>query len=208
MFLPIKLAMRALGLVVLAIAIYLGATAVQIVLTSRQSSTETAQAVIVMGSAQYDGKPSPDLKARLKEALVLWRSKRAPMVAVTGGKMSGDRFTEAEVSAAWLEARGVPKSALLIGGGSDSYQNISSVAEPLKARGANKVLVVTDPFHEHRSMAIAGSFGLVAAPSPATSSPITGIATIPYFAKETLAVAVGRLIGYGTLSSTEHPAGG
>ena len=208
MLFPIKLAIKAVAVVILAVVLYLGVTGVQVFLTSRQSSTQSAQAIIVMGSAEYDGHPSPDLRARLSHALELYRAGRAPLVAVTGGKIAGDLYTEAGVSAAWLSARGVPTSALIIGGGSDSYENISSVAEPLKARGVSTVLIVTDPFHEDRSMAIAGTFGFQAYPSPTTTSPITGLATVPYFAKETVAVAFGRIVGYGLLSNTAHPSTG
>ena len=208
MLLPLKLAIKAMAIGVLAIALYLGVTGVQVFLTSRQSSTQSAQAIIVMGSAEYDGHPSPDLRARLTQALQLYHSGRAPLVAVTGGKIAGDVYTEAGVSATWLAARGVPTSALIVGCGSDSYENISSVADPLKARGVSTVLIVTDPFHEDRSMAIAGTFGFQAHPSPTTTSPITGLAIVPYFAKETVAVAFGRIVGYGLLSNTAHPSTG
>ncbi len=204
----VKLAVKAMAFVLLALVVYLGVTAVQIYLTSRQSSNQPAQAIIVMGSAEYDGRPSPDLKARLSEALDLYRSGRAPLVAVTGGRIAGDLYTEAGVSATWLEHRGVPPSALVVGGGADSYENIGSIADPLKARGVSTVLMVTDPFHEDRSMAIAGTFGFEAMSSPTTTSPITGLATVPYFAKETVAVAFGRIVGYGLLSNTAHPAAG
>jgi uncharacterized SAM-binding protein YcdF (DUF218 family) len=203
-----KMAIKVMAIGVLALAVYLGVTGVQVYLTSRQSSNQPAQAIVVMGSAEYDGRPSPDLRARLSEALFLYRSGRAPVVAVTGGKIAGDTYTEAGVSATWLAKRGVPTSALVIGGGADSYENISSVADPLKARGVSTVLMVTDPFHEDRSMAIAGTFGFDAMPSPTTTSPITGFSTIPYFAKETVAVAFGRIVGYGLLSNTAHPAAG
>ena len=83
MLLPLKLAIKAMVIGVLALAIYLGVTGVQVYLTSRQSSNQPAQAIVVMGSAEYDGRPSPDLRARLSEALYLYRSGRAPVVAVT-----------------------------------------------------------------------------------------------------------------------------
>jgi uncharacterized SAM-binding protein YcdF (DUF218 family) len=187
------------------VVLYFGVTAVQVLLTSRQRAESPAGAILVFGTAEYDGVPSPDLRARLDEALALYRNDRARVVAVTGGRLAGDLYTEAEVSASYLRARGVPKSALIVGRGLDSYENVRSVAGPLQARGLRKILSVTDPFHEDRAMAIASSFGLSPAPDPTEDSPIRGWSTVPYFARETMAVGLGRLIGYGRLSQLLHP---
>jgi uncharacterized SAM-binding protein YcdF (DUF218 family) len=203
--LPIKIAIRVMAIAAVVVVGYFGVTAVQVWLTSRAHSSVTADAILVMGSAEYDGQPSPDLRARLNEALALFEQRRARIIAVTGSKEAGDAFTEAGVSAAFLHANGVPRGAIVVGGGSDSYENVSSVAPELKARGVVTVLVVTDPFHEDRSMAIASTFGFTPYPSPTTTSPITGWSTVPYFAKETLAVAAGRVVGYGVLSNAAHP---
>jgi uncharacterized SAM-binding protein YcdF (DUF218 family) len=205
MLLPIKLAIRAMALSLALIIGYLGVTGMQVWMTSRQRSTVKADAIIVFGSAEYDGRPSPDLEARLEEALALYQAGRAPVIAVTGSKLAGDTHTEAGVSAATLEARGVPASAIVVGGGSDTYENVDSVAAQLKERGVETVLVVTDPFHEDRAMAIVSTFGLSPSPDPTTDSPITRWGTLPYFVKETFAVAAGRIFGYGLLSSLAHP---
>ena len=205
MFFPIKLAIRIMALSLAVIIAYLAVTGAQVWLTSRERSTAKADAIIVFGSAEYDGRPSPDLKARLDEALALYRADRAPVVAVTGSKLAGDSYTEAGVSAAYLRARGVPASAIVTGGGSDTYENMGSVAPQLRARGVRTVLVVTDPFHEDRAMAIASTFGFEPSADPTSSSPISGWGTLPYFAKETVAVAAGRIVGYGLLSSIAHP---
>lgn len=194
-----------MALCVVIIAGYLGVTGVQVWLTSREQSTASADAILVMGSAEYDGTPSPDLDARLAQALALFAAKRAPLIAVTGGKEVGDTHTEAGVSAAWLEVRGVPAGDIIVGSGSDSYQNVASVAPSLKARGVVSLLVVTDPFHEDRAMAIASTFGFTPAPTPTEHSPLQGSGTLSYFLKETVAVAAGRIIGYGTLSNADHP---
>jgi len=202
---PVKIAIKAIALILAITLVYLGVTGVQVFLTSRQSSTAPANAIVVLGSAEYNGAPSPDLKARLDEALVLFETRRAPIIAVTGGRFAGDRFTEGGVSATYLRLHGVPVSALIVGSGSDTYENVSSVAPPLKARGVQSVLCVTDPFHEDRSMAILSTFGFSPLPAPTSSSPISGWGALPYFLKETVAVAAGRIVGYGTLSSISHP---
>jgi uncharacterized SAM-binding protein YcdF (DUF218 family) len=204
---PLKIALKVMTALLAVIVVYLAVTASQIWLTSRKQSSLPADAVIVLGSAQYDGVPSPDLQARLDQAAATFTSGQSRLIAVSGGRFAGDRFSEAEVSASYLEAHHIPASAIVQGGGADTYQNVSSVAPQLKARGVTSVLVVTDPFHEARSMAIASTFGFTPRPDPTATSPITGWATVPFFAKETLAVAAGRIIGYGRLSGVSHPGG-
>lgn len=182
-----------------AVVVYLGVTAVQVWLTSRHSDPRPAQAIVVMGAAQYNGAPSPDLAARLREALTLYRRGLAPLVVATGYKEKGDIYTEAQASQMWLAARGVPASAVAEIGGSDSWSSLSQAATLLHRRSLDRVLIVTDGFHEDRSLAIAADVGLEAWPVPTTSSPITGWSAVPYFAKETIGVAVGRIIGYSHL---------
>ena len=73
-------------------------------------------------------------------------------------------------------------------------------APALLARGDRTVLIASDPFHEARCLAIASSLGLTAYPTPTRTSPIKGFSTIPYFAKETVGMAIGRIIGFNRLS--------
>ncbi len=190
---------RILVLSAVLLVAYLAVTAVQVWLTARRSEARQAQAVVVMGAAQYNGVPSPDLAARLEDAAALWRRGLAPVIVVTGYKEPGDHYTEAEASAAWLIARGVPASDIVEVGGTDSWQELSDGARTLRRRGLDNVLLATDGFHEARSLAIATDVGLVASPVPATKSPIKGWAKLPYFAKETVGVALGRVIGYAPL---------
>ena len=87
---------------------YYAITLFQVWSTGRSDYDGPADAIVVMGAAQYDGRPSPQLAARLDHVVELWPQGPAPLVVVTGGKRPGDRFTEAEASAAYLEERGVP----------------------------------------------------------------------------------------------------
>jgi len=187
---------------------YLAVTAVHVWLTSRHSEARPAQAVVVMGAAQYNGVPSPDLAARLADAQGLWHRNLAPLVVVTGYKEPGDRYTEAEASYRWLVAHGVRASDIVEVGGNDSWANLSDAASALHTRGLDQVLIVTDGFHEDRSLAIASDVGLQAWPVPASSSPISGWSAVPYFAKETLGVAVGRVVGYSRLHDLGSSAAG
>jgi len=192
--------LRFFVLLITAIVLYFVVTGVQVWLTSRQSSSEHASAIVVMGAAQYNGVPSPDLRSRLTEALSLYRRGLAPVIVVTGYKKVGDRYTEAQAGARFLEDHGVPASAVLEAGGSDSYENLADADVVLRPRGASSVLIATDPFHEDRSMAIASGMGLMAYPTPTRTSPITGFSTAPYFLKEAIAVGLGRVVGYRELS--------
>jgi uncharacterized SAM-binding protein YcdF (DUF218 family) len=199
LFGPIKLALRVIALLFAAIFLYFVVTLVQVWLTSMQYDPHDAGAILVMGAAQYNGVPSPDLRARLNEALTLFNKGDAKLIMVTGGKEAGDVYTESQSGARYLEDRGVPAPDILQAGGHDSYQNISEAAPQLVARGVSTVLVTTDPFHEYRSMAITSSFKLVPSPAPTQSSPISGWSTFPYFLKEAVGVGFGRVIGYNHL---------
>lgn len=183
-----------------AVLVYLGVTATQVWLMSRRDEARPAQAIVVMGAAEYDGSPSPDLASRLNHALGLWKQGLAPRVMVTGGGEPGDRFTEAEVSAGYLERRGLPHGAVQQVGGRTTWESLSQASTLLRSQGVERVLLVSDPFHSARISDIAGSLGLTAYPSPTRTSPIQGFATVPFFAKETVGVAVGRVIGFGHLS--------
>jgi uncharacterized SAM-binding protein YcdF (DUF218 family) len=197
-----RLAFRLARWLVAAVVVYLAVTAVQVWRTGQRYDPVTAGAIVVMGAAQYDGVPSPDLKARLDEASLLWHQGYAPTVVVTGSKQTGDAFTEAEASARYLEvAEHVPARAIVQVGGRNSWQNLALATAVLEARGVTTVLVVTDPFHEARCLGIASTLGLTPSPTPTRTSPIHGIATVPYYAKETVGVALGRIIGYDRLGS-------
>ncbi len=196
---PVRWALRLAALLVIAVAVYFGVTLVQVWLTSKQYAPRPADAIVVMGAAQYNGVPSPDLQARLDEALSLYREGYAPLIVVTGSKQKGDVYTEAQAGARYLEAHGVPAHANVQAGGNDSWSNLTDAAAQLKGRGVHSVLMVTDPFHEDRSMAIASTLGFQPYATPTHTSPISGLASAPYFVKEGLGVGLGRIIGFQNL---------
>jgi uncharacterized SAM-binding protein YcdF (DUF218 family) len=197
---PFKLVLRIVSAIVSLVVIYFAVTFVQIWLTGHEHSTSHAQAVLVFGTTEDNGTPSPELRARLDQALVLWHKGRAPWIAVTGGKRPGDHFTEAGASATYLESHGVPASKILRGAGTNTWQNVATVLPKLTSHGIKTVLTVTDPFHEDRAMAIASSQGLVPYPSPVRNSPTVKHSLWKYYAKETVEVGIGRIIGYGRFS--------
>lgn len=202
LFGPLRLALRIVGFIALALLGYFAVTLVQVWLTSREYDPHPAAAIIVMGAAQYNGNPSPDLRARLNEALTLFHSGFANLIVLTGSKEKGDTYTEAQSGARYLESRKVspvPIDDILQAGGNDSYENVADAVRLLRARHDTTVLMTTDPFHEDRSMAIASALGLHVSPTPTQTSPISGWATVPYFLKEAVGVGLGRVIGFNHL---------
>jgi uncharacterized SAM-binding protein YcdF (DUF218 family) len=190
-----------LVLVVGALGAYYAVSFWQVRSTGRTDQARPVDAVVVMGAAQYDGTPSPQLAARLDHVVDLYEQGLAPLVIATGGNQPGDRFTEAEASAAYLSARGVPDSAILLeNSGSNTYESLDSVAEMMSARGLDQVLIVTDPYHALRSRLIAEEVGLDAYVSPTPSSVVSGWSSMRRRLAEAAGVAVGRVIGFERLS--------
>jgi len=194
-----RILLRLLRYLPVVVVAYLGVTAFQVWRTGQRYEPRAAGAIVVMGAAQYDGVPSPDLRARLEQAALLWHRHYSSTIMVTGSKEPGDTYTEAQASARYLVSVGIPPSDVLQAGGRNSWDNLAGAAPALIARGDTTVLVVTDKFHESRSLAIASSVGLTPFPTPTQYSPISGLAAVPYYAKETVGVAVGRIIGFDNL---------
>lgn len=135
---------------------------------SHVDEMEPAQAIVVLGAAQYDGRPSPVLRARLAHAYYLWSQGMAPCIITTGGKEPGDAYTEAGVGRAYLESRGVPSRELLEeDSGRTTYESIRNVAALARPRGIRTLLLVSDPLDSARVQQIALGFGFAqAATSP------------------------------------------
>lgn len=201
---PVRWGVKVLLLLVAGLVLYYVVTLVQVWLTSRRYEPVHAQAIVVMGAAQYNGVPSPDLAARLDQALVLFREGYAHLIVCTGYKEPGDNYTEAESERTYLIGKGVRPTDILVAGGRDTWANLALAADELRPRGDSDVLIVTDPFHEARSMAVATDVGLTPHPTPTQVSPINGAAVIPYFLSTAAAVAAGRIVGFQRL----HTLGG
>lgn len=193
---------RLLRLVALAVAVlvaYFGATFVQVYRSSRHDGATQADAIIVLGAAQYNGRPSPVLRNRLDHALELYRDDLAPTIVLTGGRKEGDVFTEATAGYNYLRNQGVPDEALLKEvDGTSSWESLSASARFLIQRGQTKVVLVTDGYHAMRVGSIADDLGLDASVSPIDSRE-SRAAELRHLARETLAVGVGRVIGYDRL---------
>ena len=183
-------------LVILALGLaYVSVTFVQVWLASRRDAARSADAIVVLGAAQYDCVPSPVLEKRLDHALDLYEDGVAPRIVVTGGKRAGDRCTEAEAGALYLLDHGVPDENILREvKGTNTWESIAASAAFLGERGYDRVVLVTDDYHALRVRAIADELGLEPVVSPVGDS-----ATLRELAKETGAVAVGRVVGFRRL---------
>lgn len=192
-----RLLIKIVAAALVALMVYLGVTFVQVWRAAGRDAARPAQAIVVFGAAQYNGRPSPVLAARLDHAVTLYRRKLAPVIVVTGGGQPGDRFTEATASADYLLRRGIPDANVLREvSGTSSWQSLAAAASFLADRGIKEVILVSDPFHSLRIRAMASELGLDGYPSPTRTSPIRGLSELQYMARETAAVAAGRIIGF------------
>lgn len=189
--------MRAVALLLVAVLLFLGVTFVHVWQASRRDGAREGDAIVVFGAAQYNGRPSAVLRARLDHAASLYERGLARVVVVTGGRQAGDSQTEAGASAAYLQEKGVPQSAILWEPyGRNSWQQLASAAGILRQRDLERVVLVTDPFHAERVHEMAEELGLDATVSPTRTSPISGVTELRHLVKETAAVAVGRVVGF------------
>jgi uncharacterized SAM-binding protein YcdF (DUF218 family) len=189
-----------ISVLVLAGFMYVCLNIVQVWSVGRSSGAREVDAIVVMGVAQYDGRPSPQLQARLDHVLTLWKEGVAKLVVTTGGNQPGDRFTEARASADYLVAGGIPESAISMEDiGATTLQSLQGVAEILHSRGLSSVEIVTDPYHALRSRLIAQDLGLTAYVSPTEHSAVTGGAEKRRMINEGLGLALAHVIGFQTL---------
>ena len=176
---------------------YLISLAVRIALDGRRDEQRPADAIIVLGAAQANGRPMPVLRARLDHALALYRDGLAPYLVFTGGKRPGDRFTEAETGRIYARARGAPESAMFIeNSGRTTWQSMQAAAEIVRAERLRTAILVSDPYHAFRLRRMARDLGLRAYVSPAADSPIRSFShRARYILREMATYTIYRLVG-------------
>jgi uncharacterized SAM-binding protein YcdF (DUF218 family) len=134
--------------------------AIRIWQQSHHDEQHTADAIVVLGAAQYNGDPSPVFRARLNHAAFLYELGMSPKVIVTGGKLPGDNFTEAEAGNNYLASeKGVPTEAISEVQGNTTWESLQQVADVAGDQGVDSVLLVSDPLHSYRLKKMANDLG-------------------------------------------------
>jgi len=168
-----------------------------VLLWGTRDGARPSDAIVVLGAAQYAGRPSPVLKARLDHALGLWNRGLAHHVILTGGKGTGDTTTEAAVGRNYMLKHGVPDSAVLMENeGRSTAESLGGVVELVHGAHIGDVILVSDPFHMMRLQILSWRLRLDAVPSPTKSSPISAnrMESIGYILSESIKVPLTALI--------------
>ena len=166
---------RALGAILLAIVLIAAgwaAVVVAVAVHGARDQATGADAIVVLGAAQYNGRPSPVFRARLDHAATLYQRAFAPVVLVTGGVGAHDTLNEANVGRDYLVRLGLPSETVVPLAGEDTYASLSEVQRWFDGRTSRRVLLVSDGFHMLRLQIIASRLGLMPFTSPAPGSPI------------------------------------
>ena len=189
---------RVFGAAVLAAVLLVASTALAIWWTARHDARPASDAIVVLGSAQYNGVPSSIFEARLEHALSLWEEGVAPVVVTVGGKAAGDQFTEAEAGRDYLARAGVPAGSLLaVPEGVDTLESMRAVGTAFAEQGWSSAVLVTDPWHAMRAERMAEDAGMTAESSPTRQGPAvqTRATQFRYILRETAAYLLYRVTG-------------
>lgn len=152
--------------------VLVGGTAVRVWQVARIDDTTPADAIVVLGAAQYSGTPSWVFEARLEQAYKLFERGVAPQVITVGGKQEGDEYTEAASGKMFLAERGVPSGDITaVETGSDTLHSIEAVRDEMASQGINTAVLVSDPWHSLRARTMARDAGLDAWTSPTRQGP-------------------------------------
>src|SRR5256712_8499527 len=161
------------GLVALVLAVGWAAVVLAVAVTATRDQATTSDAIVVLGAAQYNGRPSPVFRARLDHAAALYQRGLAPVVLVTGGVGAGDSVAESEVGRRYLLKAGLPEGAVVgLPAAASTSAPPAGVAQWFSGRDSRRVLLVSDGFHMLRLRIIATPLGLQPFTSPAPNSPI------------------------------------
>ena len=170
----VRALVRILASIILGTALLWAVSMGAVLLWSEMDQARPAGSIVVLGAAQYDGKPSPVLKARLDHGIDLWNRRMGQVLVLTGGQGSGDTTSEAAVGRAYARKQGVPDSVILLENkGRTTRESMLAVADTLGKRGIKSAILVSDPFHMLRLWIMGRRFGLTAYTSPTRTSPIS-----------------------------------
>lgn len=178
-----------LGSLLVAVLVTAGVT-LRVIAAGEVDQRARADAIVVLGAAQYDGVPSEVFRARLDHAAALYRAGVSDHIVTIGGGQVGDRTTEGAAGRAYLADQGIPESALTaVGVGSDTLASLRAARPVLAERGWRSIVAVTDPWHAARTALMASDLGLQVQVSSVDSGPaVSDEFRNRYIWRETLAV--------------------
>jgi uncharacterized SAM-binding protein YcdF (DUF218 family) len=161
------------------------------------SEIDRADAIVVLGAAQYDGEPSPVFAGRLDHAALLYEQGRADRVIVLGGGQPGDRFTEAEAGRTYLLENGLPEEAIVpVPEGHTTFESLRAAAPVMRDAGMDSAFLVSDPWHNARVERMAADLGIDGHASATWQSAATSQETRGEgYVRETFAYLYYRLFG-------------
>ena len=149
-------------------------SATAVIVWGGRDRARASDAIVVLGAAQYVGRPSPVLRARLDHALDLWQRGLAPRLIFTGGTGAGDTTSEAAVSRNYALKHGVPDTAILMENeGRTTRESLAAVSAIMRERQMRTAILVSDPFHMLRLRILSAQYGVDAYTSPTQTSPIS-----------------------------------
>lgn len=158
---------NAIGVVISGLLIYIAYLSVRIEQQSFQDEARPADVILVLGAAEYRGRPSPVLRARLDHALDLYRQHIAPRIMTTGGAGGDPVFTEGTVGRSYLISQGVPSEAIIVEAeGESTVHSVTLAGEILRRMGLRSVVVVSDGYHIYRVKEMLRANGLSVYGSP------------------------------------------
>jgi uncharacterized SAM-binding protein YcdF (DUF218 family) len=180
-----------LGVVVLVLLGWIIYVAQQIKVQSTMDEAHPADIIVVLGAAEYRGRPSPVLEARLNHALFLYLQGRAPLILTTGGAGGDPVYTESEVGRTYLSRRGVPSESILVEAeGESTAHSAAAVAEMMRRRGLKSCIVVSDGYHIYRVKKMLEFRGLQVYGSPRPSVPRSGLVENWLYARQAVAFSL------------------
>lgn len=195
-----KRVLRTAAFTLIGAALYFAFNLWQVWSVGRSDEARSVDAIVILGAAQYDGRPSPQLVARLDHAIELWHDGRSRLLIVTGGKQQADRFTEAEAAAKYLQDSGVPIEAIALeNSGRTTRESLLGVRQILIAQGMHSLLIVTDPYHALRARLIAQDLDIQTYVSPTRTSTVQGSENLRRHIREAGGVAISNVIGFAQL---------
>ena len=164
--------LRLAGWAIVGAALLSGYMVLRISAQGDRDEQRPADAIVVLGAAQFNGTPGGVFEARLRHAVDLYKAGIAPYLIVTGGKLPGDRTTEAAAARKWAIANGVPADAILgESKGRNTIESVDAVAAILREHGLTSAVFVSDETHMLRVLRMASDQGIVSWGSPTRTSP-------------------------------------